>query len=198
MQIDYSILITYGCIANKLDKGDFIFKEGTNAYFCYQVIEGEIKVYTTNKVGKDLIQGVFHKGQSFGEPPLLLNKTYPNTAQATMPSVVVKIDKEKFTAIVKDFPELLNNLIYTFAERIYQNAFLAQIWVSHTPKEKIVQFLNRVKEAKEFNPTKPIPYTRQQIADFTGLRVETVIRTLRQMHNNKGLVNIINHKLYLK
>ncbi|MBX2930594.1 MAG: Crp/Fnr family transcriptional regulator [Chitinophagaceae bacterium] len=197
MQIDYSILITYGCIAKKLDKGEFIFKEGTTAFFCYQVIEGEVKLFSTNKIGKDLIQGVFRKGQSFGEPPLLLNKSYPNTAQATMPSVVVKIDKEKFTTIIKDFPEILNNIFYTFAERIYNNAVLAQVWVSHTPEDKIAQFLIRIKEMKEFNPAKPIPYTRQQIADFTGLRVETVIRTLRQMHN-KGIVNIINHKLYYK
>ncbi len=197
MQIDYSILITYGCIAKKLDKGEFIFQEGSTAYFCYQVIEGEIKLFTTNKMGKDLIQGVFHKGQSFGEPPLLLSKPYPNTAQATMPSVVVKIDREKFAAIIKDFPEILHSFLYTFAERIYNNASLAQVWVSHTPEDKIVHFLKRIKEMKEFNPMKPIPYTRQQIADFTGLRVETVIRTLRQMHN-KGTVSIINHKLYFK
>ncbi|MBK6785512.1 MAG: helix-turn-helix domain-containing protein [Saprospiraceae bacterium] len=40
-----------------------------------------------------------------------------------------------------------------------------------------------------------IPYTRQQIADFLGLRVETVIRTLIKMEQEKS-VEIRKHKLY--
>jgi CRP-like cAMP-binding protein len=42
-----------------------------------------------------------------------------------------------------------------------------------------------------------IPYTRQQIADMTGLRVETVIRTVKQLQK-EGKLEIIQHKIYLK
>ena len=40
-----------------------------------------------------------------------------------------------------------------------------------------------------------IPYTRQQIADITGLRVETVIRTIKRMKEMEK-IKIINHKIY--
>ena len=37
--------------------------------------------------------------------------------------------------------------------------------------------------------------TRQEIADFTGLRVETVIRTLKRMEQ-ENKIEIRNRKLY--
>ncbi len=40
-----------------------------------------------------------------------------------------------------------------------------------------------------------VNHTRQEIANLTGLRVETVIRTLKKMETEK-LVCIINRKLY--
>ncbi len=40
-----------------------------------------------------------------------------------------------------------------------------------------------------------VPYTRQQIADQTGLAVEIVIRTLLRM-NKEGKIKICKHKLY--
>jgi len=193
MEIDYNILITYGAVVRRLDKGEFVFHEGATPHFFYQVLEGEVKVFCSNNEGKELIQGIFNAGESFGEPPLLLNKPYPSTAKALQPTVLIKIGKENFLAVMKDYPEISQQLLYTFANRIYNKAIAAQIWVSQTPEEKILHFL----QIKRTDKNKPalIPYTRQQIADFTGLRVETVIRTLSRMHG-EGKVKIINHQLY--
>jgi CRP-like cAMP-binding protein len=40
-----------------------------------------------------------------------------------------------------------------------------------------------------------VQLTRQQIADLTGLRVETVIRTIRRMHED-GILVLKGHKIY--
>lgn len=40
-----------------------------------------------------------------------------------------------------------------------------------------------------------IPFTRQEIANFTGLRVETVIRTIKRMEE-AAIVEIKNRKIY--
>jgi CRP-like cAMP-binding protein len=40
-----------------------------------------------------------------------------------------------------------------------------------------------------------INFTRQQIGDLTGLRVETVIRTIKNLEK-KGALKIINRKVY--
>lgn len=47
---------------------------------------------------------------------------------------------------------------------------------------------------KEKNGYK-IDFTRQQMADLTGLRVETVIRAIKALEK-KGTIKIINRKVY--
>lgn len=195
MQIDYDILIAYGAIARKFKKGDYLFHEDSMPYYFYQVVSGSIKLFSTNNEGKDLTQGLFTSGHSFGEPPLLLGKPYPSTAQACADSVVLRLRKEHFLSILCDYPELTQKLVYTFAGRIYNKATAAQIWVQQTPEEKITYFLKANKCSEEKEAMQQVPYTRQQIADFTGLRVETVIRTLMKM-KAKRLVKIEDHKLY--
>ncbi len=197
MPIDYNILIAYGGVAKKYSRGDFIFHEGANPFFFYQILEGKVKVFSTNNDGKELAQGLFEAGQSFGEPPLLLNKPYPSTAQTCTSCVIVKIGKEKLLAILKDYPDIMNSMLYVFAERIYKKANAAQVWVCQSPEEKIVQFLHSAVQRKNEPGTMlPVPFTRQQIADFTGLRVETVIRTLLRMSKQKK-IKIIDHKIYI-
>ena len=195
MQIDDNILITYGAVSYRVNKGEFIFHEGTTPIFYYQVVEGCIKVFTSNTKGKEFIQGIFSNGQSFGEPPLLINKLYPSSAQATAASVVIKISREKLLDIFNDYPQILQNLFFKFADRLYQKSISAQIWVSRTPEEKIIQFLENIKTYNNHKAQEMVSFTRQQIADFTGLRVETVIRTLSRLSQH-GKVKIIDHKLY--
>lgn len=195
MQIDTAILITYGAVTRKVKKGEIIFSEGNAARFFHQVVEGGVKVFSTNSDGKELIQGLFYAGQSFGEPPLFVEKPYPSTAVALVESVVLRLGKESFFAVLDDYPAIAQGLLAVFAQRIYNKAATAQILTSHTPEEKIASFLKKVKEAANVERPYLIPYTRQQIADFTGLRVETVIRALIKLEKEKKL-QILHHKVY--
>jgi len=43
MQIDADILITWGAVAKKFKKGDFIFYEGDHARFYFQILVGTVK-----------------------------------------------------------------------------------------------------------------------------------------------------------
>lgn len=195
MQIDYDILIAYGGVAKKIQKGEILFWEGNMPHFYYQLVEGCVKLFSTDTDGKELVLGVFNVGQSFGEPPLLLDKPYPIAAQATTAGVIVKIDKTKLLQILKDYPDIYVKLLYTFAERIYNNTSTARISVCLAPEEKIIRFLKWKKDTGYILKGEPVPFTRQQIANFIGIRVETVIRTLNRMCK-EGKVKIINHKLY--
>jgi hypothetical protein len=59
MQIDPDILITWGAIAKKIKKGEFIFHEGDYARFYFQILEGTIKMFNTNLDGKEFTQSEF-------------------------------------------------------------------------------------------------------------------------------------------
>ncbi|AHF15283.1 Crp/Fnr family transcriptional regulator [Niabella soli] len=195
MQIAYSILAGYGAITQKINKGEFVFLEGAQPFFFYQVLEGEIRLYSSSSEDRELTQGIFRDGETFGEPPLLLGKRYPSTAEASKNSTIIKIRKENFLALLKDHPGLYERMLYHFAGRIYNKATTAQIWVNQRPEEKILRLLKKIKGKSSCPQQWCVPYTRQQIADHTGLAVETVIRTLSRM-NKEGKIKIFKHKLY--
>ena len=70
-------------------------------------------------------------------------------------------------------------------------------FATHCPENRIATLLNYLKtEHKNFcGNCNQLDLTRQQIADMTGLRVETVIRTMRNMHD-KGELVIAKGKVY--
>ena len=69
--------------------------------------------------------------------------------------------------------------------------------VYNAPEERIATLLKYLKDENKNFCVKcnQLKLTRQQIANMTGLRVETVIRAMRQMHE-KGELTIERGKVY--
>jgi len=195
VQVDLDILIAHGASMQKYQKGDIVFEEGNSALYFFQIMEGEVKMFCMNEDGKEHIQGIFKSGESFGEPPLFVDRPYPATSKVLTDSVIIRLSKDRLFLLIMDYPHVCKELLSTFALRIYNKSISAQILTGHSPCEKIISFLKRFKEENHFEEMVIIPYTRQQIADFTGLRVETVIRNLSKLNTEKK-IKIINHKVY--
>lgn len=197
MQIDVDILFTWGAVSKKYQKDEIIFYEDDSALFYYQIIEGSVKMFSANEDGKEFTQGIFEKGCSFGEPPLLIDEIYPSTSIATEDSVIIKISKEKFLTIIEEYPDINRRFMQLLALRVYRKTLTNKNIVNQKPEHRIIAFLIDYKQKNSIASTikTQIPYTRQEIADFTGLRVETVIRTLTQMKKSNK-VEINNHKLF--
>lgn len=196
MFIDTDFLITYGAVAKKYKKGDFIFYEEDPCRFYHQIHEGKVKMCNYKDEGRIFIQGIFGPGQSFGEPPLFLNVPYPACAQAESDCIVFKLSKDTLIKILSEYPEIALKFLSVFARRIYDKTATNKNIINPHPEERINGLLKKFKkENRQTNERILIPYTRQQIADFLGLRVETVIRTLIKMEE-EGKVEIIKHKLY--
>jgi CRP/FNR family transcriptional regulator len=196
MQIDSNILIAWGGVARKYKKNQIVFFEDDAAQFYFQIIEGQVKLINLHNDGNEYIQGIFHEGDGFGEPPLFIEETYPSTAIAQKDSVIMKLSKSSFFKMIEDDPKIQCDLLKVLAQRIYNKSVTARELIHNTPEAKILGFLQSVKRKNE-NSISPIliTNTRQEIANLTGLRVETVIRTLKKMAI-ENRVQIINRKLY--
>lgn len=194
MQIDLDLLFTWGAIAKEYKKNEIIFYEEDMANFYYQIIEGSVKMYNSNDEGKEFTQGYFSNGQSFGEPPLLIDKVYPASAVAFQDSKIIKLSKEKFLKILEEYPTIQKNLLILMARRIYSKSMTTKDIINQKPEFRIVAFLNSHKNSN-CDTKELVPFTRQEIANFTGLRVETVIRALAKM-SKTNKVEIINHKIF--
>lgn len=195
MQINADILVSKGAVAKIFKKGDFIFHEGDYPRFYYQIIEGTVKMFNTNFDGKEFTQSEFKTGCSFGEPPIFIDENYPSSAVACHDSIILKLSKEKFLELLDESPVYQKKMITLFANRIYRKATTSREIINNKPETRIMGFLNDYKKKNNYeNEKMKIPYTRQEIANYTGLRVETVIRTLAKMKTKK-LVLIVERKL---
>ena len=196
MLMDTNLLIAWGAVAKRYKKGEFIFYEEDPCRFYHQVYEGKVKMCNYNDEGRIFIQGIFGPGQSFGEPPLFINEVYPSCAQAETDCIIYILAKDTLVKILNEYPEITLKFVTGFARRIYDKSFTNKNIVSPHPVERITGFLKKYKKDQNQNNGKVlIPFTRQQMGDFLGLRVETVIRTLIKMEE-EGKVEIRKRKLY--
>lgn len=197
MHIDTDLLYTWGAVAKKVPKNAIIFFENDVALSYFQILEGTVKMSYTNEDGKDLTIGVFNEGNSFGEPPLFIEQPYPASAIAQTDCVILKLSKKNFFSFLEENPEMQFKIVKLFAWKIYNKIVFSKNIVNHKPEYRIQYFLDNLKKQHDIASSikMKIPYTRQEIADFTGLRVETVIRTLSLMSKNKK-IEIVDHKLF--
>lgn len=197
MHIDINLLYSFGAVNKRYTKGEIIFREGEQPIFYYQIIDGSARMFNTNDDGKEFTQEIFNQGCSFGEPPLFSDNRYPCTAIAYENCEVIKLSKLLFFELIDTHPELAKGIITLFAKRINARLETVKNLINQKPEFRIAAFLNSHKTNSNFLGKHKlfIPFTRQEIANFTGLRVETVIRTLQKMKEEKK-VEIINHKIY--
>ncbi|MEZ4974185.1 MAG: Crp/Fnr family transcriptional regulator [Cyclobacteriaceae bacterium] len=200
IMVDRKILEKYGAVAIHPKKGEVIFNQGSEALFYYQVADGAIKMVTNNANGQEFIQGIFSADESFGEPPLFCEFPYPSTAIAMDDAEVIKLTKQHFMELLRDNFEIHLKFDRVLCNRLkYKSMILSDISFKD-PERRIGNLLQYFKgfSQSDYGTLKKknfiVPYTRQQIADMSGLRVETVIRTVKKMERD-GKLEIVGRKI---
>jgi len=197
------ILKKYGAREIQLKKDDFIFREGDEAHYYYQVLSGSVKLVTTSSDGQEFIQGIFNTQDSFGEPALFCSFLYPSSARAIETTVVARLAKPDFFQLLKENFEIHLQLDQILCQRLkYKSMVLSEISF-YDPEHRILSLLKYFKQnaahdqritEKDFRYL--VPLTRQQLADLTGLRVETVIRAVKRMEGD-GKLKLVGRKIAL-
>ncbi len=196
--IPQDTLFEYNAKIKTFKKDEKIFSEADTARNYYQVLKGAVKMSNFNDDGKEFIQGIFYKEQSFGEPPLFIDVPYPANAITLSDSEIIILPKEQLFNLLNEHQAVHLKITANLAKRLYYKAIIASEISGQEPMHRILRFFdylkNDVHELSSDSSFK-IPHTRQQIADVLGLRVETVIRSIKSLEK-KGEVKIISRKVY--
>jgi CRP-like cAMP-binding protein len=199
MIISKDILIENKAHFIEVQKDEYIFREDEPSSFYFQVISGSVKMSSYSENGQEFIQGIFKAGQSFGEPAVFGDFPYPNNAVATETSVIAKLPKDVFFDLLKDNFDIHKKFNSLLSNRLRYKAILLKEISSYCPDHVIMTLLKYLRDnsGETDNSQFYVRFTRQQIADMTGLRVETVIRTVKMLQK-EGKLEIRQHKIYLK
>ncbi|MFL5748510.1 MAG: Crp/Fnr family transcriptional regulator [Niastella sp.] len=197
MMIDIDLLLTWGATYKQVQRDEIIFHEGGHSNFYYQVVSGRVRWVSINEDSREFIQLMVEKEESFGEFPLFDDGTYAATAIADEDSVIIRLHKSNFQQLLKDNPGIHFAFTRLLSERMRFKFMTIREMAYYNPEHRISALLTYFKKNNKHTcpKCKQIQLTRQQIADMTGLRVETVIRVMRQLHD-KGALLIEKGKVY--
>ncbi|MBB4118131.1 CRP-like cAMP-binding protein [Mesonia hippocampi] len=193
--IPEEILLDFGATLEKIKALENIVTEKARADFYFQIKIGEVKMFNINDNGKEFIQAFFYNGESFAEPPLFANFKYPASAAAVKPTTYYKLSKKKFFELLRHNPEINLKFTKILAKRLYYKATILKEISVHSPEHRILTLIDFLKNKYGGEKLFQVELTRQQIADLTGQRVETVIRAIKQLAQD-GEVKIINRKVF--
>jgi CRP/FNR family transcriptional regulator len=120
-------------------------------------------------------------GEPFGGVAVMERRAYPASAQATEPTVVLKIPRDPLLALSERHPSIVREMALMMGRRL-RGAHDSVTSLAVDPVEArlaaaLVRLAEREGSAGAGGVRLP-PLTRQSLADMTGTTVETTIRTL--------------------
>ena len=166
-----------------------LFDQGALADSVFNVTEGMVRLYKSLPDGRRQIVGFALPGDFLG---LALMDRYGVAAEAVTQVRVCRFARPAFLAYVDGKPHLLRRL-HEFAGHELSLAQDQMLLLGRkTAEEKVAAFLlnlqTRYARIGAPSVTIPLPMSRQDIADYLGLTIETVSRTLTGLAREKVIV----------
>ena len=186
--IDENLLLQSGATLEHYPAKELIYSKGSLPRFYYQIFSGSIELNDDSPDGAEFTYEILYTGQSIGEAFLLAEKPYPVDAITKTDSKVWKLCRLKFLDLIHTRKELATKLYRRIADRLDNSYMMLYSNSRLDPSYRIESLMNLYKnqlgnDQEDFE----VPFTRQQIANMTGLRVETVIRAVKKMQHDKVL-----------
>lgn len=196
MNIDENMLHSFGGEKIRYISKEFIYKEGDRSLYYFQIMSGKVKLNTYNEEGKEFIQNILGKNQSFGDPLLFIERLYPTNAVCLEATEIIRMPKNNFIEMLQKHPDLSLEMNACLSQRLYYNSLMVRNMASNNPIHRLRGLMDYLKSYYDGDCEQcfPVELTRQQIADLTGLRVETVIRTVKKMLT-EGIIKIDGRKI---
>ncbi|HBN50704.1 MAG: cyclic nucleotide-binding domain-containing protein [Rhodospirillales bacterium] len=166
----------------QFDPHSTIFHEAEDADYVFNVTSGSVKLYKLLGDGRRQITGFLFPGDFLG---LALNTTYSYTAEAIEPVTACRFPREKLEKLFDEFPRLEKRMLGMAVDELAAAQDQMLLLGRKTAKEKVASFLlmlaRRQEHRGEESDTIQVPMSRSDIADYLGLTIETVSRTLTQL-----------------
>jgi CRP/FNR family cyclic AMP-dependent transcriptional regulator len=196
MMIPIQDMLALGAHERKFEANEVIFKEGSTCQYYHQLVSGRVRWVNVNEQGKEYLQELISPGESFGELPLFDDEPYAANSIAETNCTTIKLKKESFLKMLSDKPELHFRFSKLLVQRLRYKFLILKEFAYSAPEKRVESLFNYLLENdKHIDADSHLQLTRQQIAEMTGLRVETVIRVIRSM-NELHKINIQKGKVY--
>jgi CRP/FNR family transcriptional regulator len=174
-------------VLKSLEKDDYLFHEGDQAYGFYVVQRGAVNVHRVNATGKEQIIHVFRTGESFAEATLATDRGYPADARALEPTQVLLVQKEGILALLKRQPELALRMLGSMSSHLRVLVGQLEDLTLKDVETRLANWL--VKRCPDPQSDRPVrielTMTKRVLAAELGTVSETFSRTLAKFRQLK-------------
>jgi len=160
-----------------------IFGENEPADYVYKVLAGAVRTYKVFADGRRQIGGFYLPGDVFG---LETDDCHTFSAEAINDAKILVVKRTALMALAVRDNEVARELWSMMGQemRRVQDHILLLI---KSAKERVVGFLLEMAERVPGGNNIELPMTRQDIADYLGLTMETVSRTLTDLQTGASI-----------
>jgi CRP/FNR family transcriptional regulator, nitrogen fixation regulation protein len=151
-----------------------IFAEDEPADYIYQVVSGSVRTYKVLSDGRRQIGGFYLPGDIFG---LQFGDEHALSAETMTDAEVRVVKRSALNTVAARDPSIAQEFFLLTSRELcrMQRRLLLLI---KSAQERVASFLLEMAERAPANPAIDLPMSRQDIADYLGLTIETVSRTL--------------------
>jgi CRP/FNR family transcriptional regulator len=177
--------------------GRTIFSEGEPAESIFGVSQGVVRLYKQLPDGRRHVLAFSLPGD-FLELPLADRHNF--SADAIGEVALCRFSRDDLRKFIQSSPNIMRLMIEFAARELDMAQDQLLLLGNGSAEERVAIFLlswrNRLARLSVFSETVPLPMPRQDIADFLGLKLETISRTLAKLEQ-KNVIRIVPKGVYL-
>ena len=154
-----------------------IFGENEPADYLYKVVSGSVRTYRILSDGRRQVGGFYLPGDVFG---LEFAEEHTLSAEAVSDAKVLVVKRSALTTLAGRDPSVAQQLFALTGRELHRVQDRTLLLIKNA-RERVASFLLEMAERASENNTIELPMSRQDIADYLGLTIETVSRTLTSL-----------------
>jgi CRP/FNR family transcriptional regulator len=175
-------------VRRELKAGHTLFEEGDAAEEVFTLTSGMIKLYKLMSDGRRQITGFLVASDFLG---LAFGRSYVYSAEAVVDSTVCRFRRSAFLKLLEDFPAMEKSLLDRTSTELAAAQEQILLLGRKSARERVASFLLGlcVRQHIGQRGSLRLPMSRIDIADFVGLTIETVSRTLSRLRR-EGVIDL--------
>ena len=160
-----------------------IFGENEPADYLYKVLSGTVRTYKILSDGRRQVGGFYLPGDIFG---LEFADEHTLSAEAISDAKVLVVKSSALSALAARDPSVAQQLFALTGRELHRVQDRILLLIKNA-RERVASFLLEMAERASENNTIELPMSRQDIADYLGLTIETVSRTLTSLETASAI-----------
>jgi CRP-like cAMP-binding protein len=160
-----------------------IYGEDEPADYVYKVVSGAVRTYKIFDDGRRQVGAFYFPGEVFG---LEHGEAHEFSAEAIDRSVILVVKRSALVALADRDPDMARRL-WSFTASELQRVQGRLLLIVKSAEERVAFFLLEMARRLAATEAMDLPMSRQDIADYLGLTIETVSRTLTLLETKAAI-----------